>query len=108
MTLHQPIPQQGPLSQPADCICEECLRNNLRRDEMSPNKRFGYPICCDCADMILSGYVVCGECKGKSANTRRYHSVRGEFYNDWCIRCDGRRRVFVGVPQHLIEGETLQ
>lgn len=109
MTLHQPIPLSRPA--PGDCICEECMRHDLRHDQMSPNKRFGYPICKACADMILSGYVVCDECRGKKANTRRYHSVRGEFYNDWCIRCDGRRRVFVGVPQHLVEqahGETLQ
>ena len=86
-----------------DCICEECGKNDLLPEQMSDNHRFGYPICADCAEMILSGYVHCNECRGKPAGIRRYDAVRGESYTDWCVRCDGRRKVFVGVLPHLRE-----
>lgn len=83
--------------------CLECGRNNLAPDDMATDTRFKSPTCAVCEKRIKSGYVPCSECHGSArrSNVRQFHSVRREFYNDWCPRCNGDGRVYVGVPKHL-------
>lgn len=98
---------RGILPPDGECSCDECGAENLNRDEISPNKAFAVTTCKACEERILSGWMECSACKGTSGNVRRFHPIRGEYYNDWCERCDGDQRIFVGVPKHILEGDTV-
>ena len=76
---------------------------------MTPDTRFKNPTCVSCAERIKSGYVPCNECGPgamKPSNARSFHPIRGEFFNNWCERCNGDGRVHIGVPEHL-KGEPV-
>lgn len=100
--------------------CPCCKRDGLYGDEMRAEstangrdlhfhemvQKYGSPVCHDCADNLpymgggqeQSGYVPCDKCAGNSRanNARVYDRVRGVMVNNWCVRCDGYGRVFVG------------
>jgi hypothetical protein len=84
-----------------DCTCLECGATGLASFMMAEHPALKGPTCQSCLNRILSGYVRCDECRGTGGNTRMYHPVRGEPYNDWCERCNGDQRVFVGVPERF-------
>lgn len=83
--------------------CPECARGGFWAREMSSDPRFRNPICKWCAARIKSGYVPCSECHGAPTGKLLYDHVRGTSQAQWCIRCDGYGRVYVGVPKYLQE-----
>mgnify|MGYP003624838096 CR=1 FL=1 len=47
-------------------------------------------------NQMPTGFIPCNECSGTSGNTRHFDYVRGQYHNDWCPRCDGDQRLYVG------------
>lgn len=48
-------------------------------------------------NQMPAGFIPCNECSGTSGNTRPFDYVRGQYHNDWCPRCDGYQRLYVGT-----------
>jgi len=46
--------------------------------------------------MHPAGYIPCNECSGTGSPSTHYDYVRGNNHTQFCARCDGDGRVYVG------------
>lgn len=106
-TMNTALVSRGLLPMDGHCICGQCDIIGLDRDQMCDPQVYGRQICKKCRDLLLAGYIKCRECNGSGGSVRVADYVRGD-RTEFCIRCDGDGRVYVGVPKWLerVHGET--
>ena len=51
--------------------------------------------------LAQKGLIVCSDCAGTRSQTTHYDYARGNSRTEFCLRCDGRQTVYVGMPRAL-------